>query len=141
MRPTGGPMTHTSDIERKRETTTSIARRRRGLRPSQRHYANHLMIANPMVHTGWPAELKGPVTVVHGGAVARVTAGRPTPTRERKEEGCSSIGEPRRTKCARWKGVRWSGEVRSTERKTLASSAGTPMSDSRRGEAYHGQLR
>jgi hypothetical protein len=86
--------------EEERGTTASTARRRRGLRPGQWHHGDHLDLANSTVHTRWPMELGGPVTAVHGGTVAHVTAGRPTPTREREEEGCSSTGEPRRTKCA-----------------------------------------
>jgi hypothetical protein len=90
----------TCQSQRERKTPASTARRRRGLRPGQRHHANHIVLANPTVHTRWPMELGGPVTAVHGGMVARVTAGRPPPTMERAMEGCSSTDESWRTRCA-----------------------------------------
>jgi hypothetical protein len=66
---------------------------------------------------------KGPVAAAHGGTVARVVIGRPSPTMIRSPKGCSSTGESRRTRRARKKGKRWSEEEWPTERKSSASSA------------------
>jgi hypothetical protein len=76
-----------------------------------------------MAHTRWPMELERPVTAVHGGMVARVVTGRPSPTTIRSPEGCSSTGESRRARCARKKERRWGGVEWPTERKSPASSA------------------
>jgi hypothetical protein len=75
-----------------------------------------------MAHMRWPTKLGGPVTAVHGGTVARVVVGRPSPTTIRSPEGCPSTGESRRARCARKKGRRWGGEEWPTERKSPASS-------------------
>jgi hypothetical protein len=63
------------------------------------------------------SELGGPVTAVHGGTVARMIAGRPTPTMERAMEGCSSTGEPGANKmCAlEWNEVERRGAVHGAE--------------------------
>jgi hypothetical protein len=59
-----------------------------------------------MAHMRWPTGFGRPVTVVHGGTVARVVADRPFLTTIRSPEGCSSTGEPRRARCAHKKGRR-----------------------------------
>jgi hypothetical protein len=98
-RPTGGPVTpHVS--RREREGNFGVHSSPAARSPAKPE-ANHRTVANPVVHTGWPAEFGGPVTAVHGGTVVRLTAGRPTPAKERDKKRCSSIGEPRRARCAR----------------------------------------
>jgi hypothetical protein len=139
-RPTGGPVTpHVSRREREGNSgvLSSLVVRSPAKLEASREPPHD---CEPSGAHGVASGARGPVTAVHGGTVARLTAGRPTPAKERDKKRCSSIGEPRRARCACWKGVRWSGEGRSTERTSLVSSVRAPMSNSREEKAYHGRF-
>ena len=75
---------------------------------------------------------------VHGGVEARLIGGTLTPATAGRGEARKSFATARWCSCARKGGERWSGEARSTEWNTSASSAKTPARDSWGRGASHG---
>jgi hypothetical protein len=73
--------------------------------------------------------------------VARLNGGRPSLAKRGHKERRTSTGEARRTRCVHGEGKRRSRGKESAEWSSPVSSAGTPPSDSRGEDAYHGKLR
>jgi hypothetical protein len=117
------------------------SRRRRGLRPNGDYHRALRPKADPAVPRAQSNEHRGQLAGAHGGTVARLTdAGMPLAMAWRKERRpCNR--RPRGPKCTRKQGKKRSEKARFTEQRSPASSAGTPVSDSRGGEAYHERLR
>jgi hypothetical protein len=88
----------------------------------------------------WPDELGIELASVHGSAVARPAVGRPTPIEMGHAVWSASFTAQIQCSCAREVSDKEDGRVKSTEWLTPVSLAGTPTSDSRGGEAYHGRL-
>jgi hypothetical protein len=76
----------------------------------------------------WPDELGIELAGVHGSAVARPTVGWPTPTEMGRAVWSVSFTTRMRCSCAREVSEKEDGGVKSTERLTPVSSAGTPAS-------------
>ena len=75
----------------------------------------------------------------HGGAVARLTDGRPSPAEKGREMWRGSFTELVRCSCVRREGERWSGEGVSTGAELSGELGRAPASDSRERGAYHGK--
>jgi hypothetical protein len=76
----------------------------------------------------WLDELGIKLIGVHGGAVARPTVDRPTPTEMGRAVWSASFTARMRCSCAPEVDEKEDGGVKSTEQLTLVSSAGTPTS-------------
>jgi hypothetical protein len=76
----------------------------------------------------WPDELGIELADVHGGTVARPAVGWPTPTEMGHAVWSTSFTERMRCSCAREVSKKEDGGVKSMERLTSVSSAGTPAS-------------
>jgi hypothetical protein len=76
----------------------------------------------------WPDELSIELSGMHGGVEARPAVDRPTPTEMGHAVWSASFTAQMWCSCGREVSEKKDGGVKSTERLTLVSSAGTPTS-------------
>ena len=76
------------------------ARRRRGDRRRGHHQRDHLAKADTVVQVAGLEELESELASGHGGAVVRLTVGRPSPAERGREKWRGSFTELGRCSCA-----------------------------------------
>ena len=86
-------------------------------------------------------ELRMGLDGAHGGAVARLTDGRPSPATARHGEERTRLARARRCSRARKEGERWSGEGVPTGAELSDELGRAPASNSGRLEPYHVERR